>query len=104
MSSCTVSLLMIDMSTQLELVFYVALVDMNSLNWALPMGRKCKDGRGASSFAAGKGSHPKRGIKDRTPSPVIGVSFGSPVKGASSFLHVLLVSLLWARVLPFLRS
>ena len=43
--------LMIDVSSQLRLVFYVALnsclfffADMNSLDWVLPMGKKSRDG------------------------------------------------------------
>ena len=75
---------MIDVSSQLRLVFYVALnsclfffADMNSLDWALPMGRKSRDSWGASSSEVGKGARMKRGREDQPPSPVIRVSFWS---------------------------
>ena len=74
---------MVDMSSQLGLVFYVALdfrlvffTDMNSLDWASPTRRNSRASRGASSSAAGEGAHPKRGHEDRPPSPAIGVSSG----------------------------
>ena len=72
---------MVDVSSQLVLVFCVTLdyclflfAYMNFLNWALPTGRKSRVGRGASSSATKGGVHPKQGLEDRPPSPVIGVS------------------------------
>ena len=56
--------------------YLVFLIDMNSLNWASPTGRKLKAGRDAGTSAAGEAAYPKRGREDRPPSPVIGVSSG----------------------------
>ena len=57
--------------TLLTLNFFV---DMKSLNWASPSGRKVKASRGAGTSAAQDAARPKRGREERPLSPVVGVS------------------------------
>ena len=52
-------------------------VGMNSLNWAFPLGRKAKAGRGAGTSTARGAARPKRVHEERPPSPEVGASSGS---------------------------